>query len=153
MRAPRWAVTIYRTIGSTRSFQTQRRARATHTVEPAPKSSPAQPSPAQHPACVAEQDTPPATTSSPSPPKLVPIGHQITHNTAELSAADEQLLHELTERTRTGGLKLTGEGRLLGKLTKMVVEGAWRASSMIISALRRTTRRAVKAGIPAMVTE
>jgi hypothetical protein len=29
---------------------------------------------------------------------------------AELSAADEQLLRELTERARTGGLKLTGEG-------------------------------------------
>jgi hypothetical protein len=43
---------------------------------------------------------------------------------AELSAADEQLLHELTERARAGGLKLTGEGGLLGKLTKMVVEGA-----------------------------
>ena len=42
----------------------------------------------------------------------------------ELSAADEQLLHELTERARTGGLKLSGEGGLLGKLTKMVVEGA-----------------------------
>jgi transposase-like protein len=42
----------------------------------------------------------------------------------ELSAADEQLLRELTERARTGGLKLTGEGGLLGKLTKMVVEGA-----------------------------
>ena len=41
----------------------------------------------------------------------------------ELSAADEQLLRELTERAR-GGLKLTGEGGLLGKLTKMVVEGA-----------------------------
>ena len=41
-----------------------------------------------------------------------------------LSAADEQLLQELTERARTGGLKLTGEGGLLGKLTKMVVEGA-----------------------------
>ena len=40
---------------------------------------------------------------------------------AELSAADEQLLRELTERARTGGLKLTGEGGLLGKLTKMVV--------------------------------
>ena len=34
------------------------------------------------------------------------------------------LLRELTERVRTGGLKLTGEGGLLGKLTKMVVEGA-----------------------------
>ena len=43
---------------------------------------------------------------------------------AELSSADEQLLRELTERARTGGLKLTGEGDLLGKLTKMVVEGA-----------------------------
>ena len=42
----------------------------------------------------------------------------------ELSAADEQLLCELTERARAGGLKLTGEGGLLGKLTKMVIEGA-----------------------------
>jgi putative transposase len=42
----------------------------------------------------------------------------------ELLAADEQLLRELTERARTGGLKLTGEGGLLGELTKMVVEGA-----------------------------
>jgi hypothetical protein len=36
---------------------------------------------------------------------------------AELSAADEQLLRELTERARTGGLRLTGEGGLLGRLT------------------------------------
>ena len=43
---------------------------------------------------------------------------------AELSAADEQVLRELTERARTGGLKLTGEGGLLGRLTKMVMEGA-----------------------------
>lgn len=43
---------------------------------------------------------------------------------AALSAADEQVLRELTERARAGGLKLTGEGGLLGKLTKMVVEGA-----------------------------
>jgi putative transposase len=40
-----------------------------------------------------------------------------------LSAADEQVLRELTERARKGGLQLTGEGGLLGKLTKMVVEG------------------------------
>ena len=39
-------------------------------------------------------------------------------NGAELSAADEQLLRELTERARTGGLKLTGEGGLLGKLIR-----------------------------------
>jgi putative transposase len=43
---------------------------------------------------------------------------------AGLSAADEQVLRELAERARAGGLKLTGEGGLLGKLTKMVVEGA-----------------------------
>src|SRR5438093_4034739 len=42
----------------------------------------------------------------------------------ELSAADELLLRELTERARTGGVRLTGEGGLLGRLTKMVVEGA-----------------------------
>jgi transposase-like protein len=42
----------------------------------------------------------------------------------ELPAADEQVLRELTERARRGGLKLTGEGGLLGRLTKMVVEGA-----------------------------
>ena len=42
----------------------------------------------------------------------------------ELSVADERLLRELTERARTGELKLTGEGGLLGKLTKMVIEGA-----------------------------
>ena len=57
--------------------------------------------------------------------------HQVTDVTqerdqagAELSAADEQVLRELTERARTGGLKLTGEGGLLGRLTKMVIEGA-----------------------------
>ncbi len=38
---------------------------------------------------------------------------------AELSAADEL---ELTERARSPGLKLTGEGGLLGRLTEMVVE-------------------------------
>ena len=43
---------------------------------------------------------------------------------AELSAADEQVLRELTERARAGGLRMTGEGGLLGRLTKMVVEGA-----------------------------
>ena len=41
-----------------------------------------------------------------------------------LSAADEQLLLELTGRARAGGLRLAGEGGLLGKLTKMVIEGA-----------------------------
>ena len=43
---------------------------------------------------------------------------------AKLPAGDQQLLRELTERARAGGLKLTGEGGLLGELTKMVVESA-----------------------------
>ncbi len=37
---------------------------------------------------------------------------------------DEQLVRELTERARVSGLKLTGEGGLLGKLIKMVIDGA-----------------------------
>jgi putative transposase len=41
---------------------------------------------------------------------------------AELSAADE-LLRELTGRASDGELKLTSEGGLLGKLTKMVIRG------------------------------
>jgi hypothetical protein len=57
----------------------ERRARATDTVEPAPKDSPAE---HQHPARVAAKDSPPATTSGSSLPRLVPIGHQIRHNTA-----------------------------------------------------------------------
>jgi putative transposase len=52
------------------------------------------------------------------------VTSQTTDAEPELSAADEQLLRELTERARAGGLRLTGEGGLLGKLTKMVVEGA-----------------------------
>jgi hypothetical protein len=42
----------------------------------------------------------------------------------ELSVADEQVLRELTERAPAGGLKLTGEDGLPGRLTKMIVEGA-----------------------------
>jgi len=37
---------------------------------------------------------------------------------------DEQLVRQLTERARAEGLQLTGEGGLLGRLTKMVVESA-----------------------------
>ena len=43
---------------------------------------------------------------------------------AGLSPADEQVIRELAARARAGGLQLTGEGGLLGRLTKMVVEGA-----------------------------
>jgi putative transposase len=56
---------------------------------------------------------------------MIDVTNEATEDSAvALSAADEQLLRELTERARAGGLKLTGEGGLLGKLTKMVVEGA-----------------------------
>ena len=41
-----------------------------------------------------------------------------------LGAADAQLVRELAERARAGGLKLTGRDGLLGQLTKMVLEGA-----------------------------
>jgi len=47
-----------------------------------------------------------------------------TQKPAPLTVADEQLLRELTERARVGGLKPTGEGGLLGKLTKTAIEGA-----------------------------
>jgi transposase-like protein len=43
---------------------------------------------------------------------------------AGLPTADERLLRELTGRARTGGLKLAGEGGLLGRLAKMVAGGA-----------------------------
>jgi putative transposase len=42
----------------------------------------------------------------------------------ELSVADERLVRELTERAQAQGVQLTGEGGLLGWLTKMVVEDA-----------------------------
>ena len=41
---------------------------------------------------------------------------------AEVS--DEQLVRQLVDRARAEGLKLTGEGGLLGRLTKVVVESA-----------------------------
>ena len=71
---------------------------------------------------------------------------------AELSAADEQVLRELTERARVGGLKLTGEGGLLGKLTKMVIEGALEGGWMTISATENMIPRAVTAVIPVTAT-
>jgi putative transposase len=49
---------------------------------------------------------------------------QDTRTAGELSAADEQLIRELTERARAEGLQLTGRDGLLGRLTKRVIEGA-----------------------------
>jgi len=71
---------------------------------------------------------------------------------AELSPADEQLLRELTERARTGGLKLTGEGGLLGKLTKMVVEGALDGEMDDHLGYSRHDPAAAMAVIPVMAT-
>ena len=48
----------------------------------------------------------------------------VVTDAAELSPAEQQLIRELTDRAREGGLKLAGEGGLLGRLTKMVIEGA-----------------------------
>jgi putative transposase len=41
-----------------------------------------------------------------------------------LDAVDEQLVEQLAERARSEGLQLTGEGGLLARLTKRVVESA-----------------------------
>jgi putative transposase len=38
--------------------------------------------------------------------------------------SDEQLVRQLVDRARSEALKLTGEGGLLGRLTKVVVEPA-----------------------------
>ena len=69
-----------------------------------------------------------------------------------LPAADEQLLRELTERARAGGLKLTGGGGLLGKLTKMVVEGALEGELDDHLGYGKNDPGAVTAAIPAMAT-
>lgn len=43
---------------------------------------------------------------------------------AAISAVDEELVRQLTERARAEGLQLAGEGGLLQKLTKLVMESA-----------------------------
>jgi putative transposase len=43
---------------------------------------------------------------------------------AGVAGTDADLVRELAERARAEGLQLTGEGGLLGRLTKIVVEGA-----------------------------
>lgn len=41
-----------------------------------------------------------------------------------LGDLDEQLVGQLVDRARSEGLQLTGEDRLLGQLTKMIIEAA-----------------------------
>jgi transposase-like protein len=43
---------------------------------------------------------------------------------AAIDAGDEELIRQLTERARAEGLQLTGEGGLLQKLTKLVMDSA-----------------------------
>jgi putative transposase len=50
------------------------------------------------------------------------VMHDVPAEVAD--AVDEELVRQLTQRARAEGLKLTGEGGLLQKLTKMVVESA-----------------------------
>jgi hypothetical protein len=45
------------------------------------------------------------------------VTNQQDRNSAELSASGGQLLRELTERARAGGLTLTGEGGVAGRIT------------------------------------
>ncbi len=71
---------------------------------------------------------------------------------AVLSAADEQLLRELTERARAGGLRLTGEDGLLGKLTKMVIEGALEGELDDHLGYEKNDPAGRTAGIPATAT-
>jgi putative transposase len=44
--------------------------------------------------------------------------------TSATDAVDEELVRQLTERARAEGLQLAGEGGLLQKLTKLVMESA-----------------------------
>jgi len=50
------------------------------------------------------------------------VMHDVPAEVAD--AVDEELVWQLTQRARAEGLKLTGEGGLLQKLTKLVVESA-----------------------------
>jgi putative transposase len=49
---------------------------------------------------------------------------QVAAEVAALDVLDGQLLQQLSDRARSEGLQLTGEGGLLGRLTKLVVESA-----------------------------
>jgi hypothetical protein len=48
----------------------------------------------------------------------------VTDVASDAAGLDEQLVRQLTERARAEGLRLTGEGGLLARLTKVVVESS-----------------------------
>lgn len=63
------------------------------------------------------------------------------------SVIDRQLIAMLVGRVRGEGLKLTGEGGLLQRLTMQVLESpCWRAGSPTTSATASTTRRGKGSG-------
>lgn len=66
-------------------------------------------------------------------------------------AIDEQLVSQLTERAQTQGLRLLGEGGLLARLTKIVLEGAAEGEMDAHLATASTMRPAAMAGTPATV--
>lgn len=68
---------------------------------------------------------------------------------AEMDAVDEQLAAHLVEQARSEGISLVGPDGLLQRLTKLVLEGAWRASSPTIWATSMATRPAATAATPA----
>ena len=53
---------------------------------------------------------------------MTDVTHDVPAEVAD--GVDEELVRQLTQRARAEGLKLTGEGGLLQKLTKLVVESA-----------------------------
>jgi hypothetical protein len=61
----------------------------------------------------------------------------------------DKLLGQLVDRVRPQGLRLTGEGGLLGELTKMIVESVAEGEMDVTSATPSTTRPAVMAATPA----
>ena len=66
-----------------------------------------------------------------------------------VDAVDEQLLRQLAERARAEGLRLTGEGGLLARLTKRWSSPPSKASWTIIWATASTTLSVATAGTPA----
>jgi transposase-like protein len=76
----------------------------------------------------------------------VKTGKQASETTAaELAAMDAQI-QQLSDRARAEGLRLTGEGGLLGRLTKLVTEAALAGEMDDHLGYGSTTRPAATAG-------
>ena len=67
----------------------------------------------------------------------------------ELDAFDQQLIGQLVSRARSEGLRLTGEGGLLGELTKRIIESAAEGEMDAHLGYARTTPPAVTGATPA----